>query len=171
MKKKLILLIVFVLCMIIPSAYAYSEREYIEGIGMRIDQVTDNRLVNVAQRTYVGDGKWDESAIPLLLGDNREVGDKIVSGKAYPLRLSLANIGEIDTYNRMTVHRYFMDQNGHSDDINPSQIEYKYPIGFEKHFIIDESATTTEKNFCIIDIFYPRVRWINLSQVLDFLSR
>lgn len=153
MKKKLILLIVFVLGLIIPSAYAYSAEISMKGIGLRIDQVIDNGLVGVGERTYRDDKTWDESSEPLLLGNNREVGDRIVTGKTYPLRLSIANTGLIDSYDRVTIYKYFKDQNIKRDDINPAYIEYKYPVNFGNYFIIDEDANTPEREV----LYYRRI--------------
>ena len=159
MKKKrvlsvrtIVLIVALVFCFLIPS-YAVSRQIVVQGIGTRIDQVTDNGLVDVAKRTYIDDGKWDETSTPLLLGNNREIGGKIVPGKIYPLKLSIANTGEIDSYDRVAIYKYFTDQNGKNNSISASHIEYTHPLGIESNYVVDDSANTVERNV----LYY---RWI-----------
>lgn len=82
--------------------------------------------VNVSTRDYyyeVADGTWTEHT-GVLLAKMLEKDEELLLGKKYKEELSVLNSGTIDTFVRVSLYKYWVDENGNkSRVIDPSMIE------------------------------------------------
>ena len=111
----------------------------------------------VAWRDYIyengadgrtGTGNWNETPgedhmgvlCANLLGEDKE----LKLGKAYPEVLTIRNSGTINQFARVTIYKYWVDENGKKDQTkNPEYIKLNLTPG--SAWIIDESASTPER--------------------------
>ena len=102
----------------------------------------------VAHRNYDYDGRWDEVTLDtnpaeakLLQGDAFK---DFTIGKEYDEQLSVTNSGSIAEYVRVTVNKYWEDENGNKDTtISPDFIELTQANNND--WFVDEAASTTER--------------------------
>lgn len=117
--------------------------------------------VNVSTRDYyyeVANGTWNEHT-GVLLGKMLGEGEKLVLGKKYKEELSVLNSGTIDTYVRVTIYKYWTDENGEkSRVIDPAMIELNLAnltdiAGSQQCWIEDKCAKTDERTV----LYYSRL--------------
>ena len=71
-------------------------------------------------------------------------GEKFAVGKAYDEELSVLNSGSIPTYVRVTIYKYWVDENGNKmSDLKPEDIELTLLTGSD--WMEDTSARTDER--------------------------
>lgn len=110
---------------------------------------------DIAWRDYVkekADGTWKETK-GVLLGNMlpQEQDGTIVLGERYPEVLKLKNSGTIDNYVRVTIYKYWLDENGNKvrvvspDAINLHLINLSDQTDSEKCWLEDKSAKTDER--------------------------
>ena len=80
-----------------------------------------------------------EELFTKLLAENEEF--KV--GKTYSEKLTVRNTGEIESYIRVTIYRYWTDADGKAVDLDPSLIVLSIPEG--TGWTIDEEASTAER--------------------------
>ncbi|MBR6408359.1 MAG: hypothetical protein IKS19_07270 [Clostridia bacterium] len=95
----------------------YSSRLSTLNIGITLNE----NGVPVGRRDYDSDGKWKEETGELLTNMLSE-GEELVVGKAYDEALTVTNSGSIDEYVRVTIYKYWMDQNGKRTNLSPDLI-------------------------------------------------
>ncbi len=97
----------------------------------------------VAWRNYSGNDIWEEDGIALL-GHIAE--EDFSYGKIYPERLSVTNSGRIDTYVRVIIYRYWLDEEGKKDlSLDPAYIDLH--LTDSENWLKDESYSyDSEKN-------------------------
>ena len=64
-------------------------------------------------------------------------------GKTYEELLSVENTGDIRSYVRVTVYKYWTDENGKAVDLDPSLIDLHFVTG--SGWTVDEEASTSER--------------------------
>lgn len=109
------------------AALTYYSETYASQVEMRdIGVSLVENGVNVSTRDYYeeyADGTWDEHT-GVLLANMLADGERLELGKKYREELTVYNDGTIDTYVRVTLYRYWTDENGKKTrEINPSAIE------------------------------------------------
>lgn len=105
----------------------------------------------ISYRDYVpnSDYVWDQHRGALLL-DMIPEGEDLKLDVAYPEVLSISNSGKdpdssIDTYSRVIVYKYWVDQNGQKlTDLDPDLIDL-HLVNIGTDWIIDQDASTKER--------------------------
>lgn len=127
-----------------PSAY-YSARYSLDDIGVALieEENPENRVV--AQRTYDRekmDGSWIEQADRGVL--LQHISDKdFVPGERYDETIKVQNTGTIPQYVRVTIYKYWQDENGKKfTELSPDLIELFPVIG---DWVEDTSSKTKER--------------------------
>jgi hypothetical protein len=127
------------------AALTYYSENYNSQIEMNHIGVTLNENGSViSQRDYTGNGSWTGGTTGELLAGIEE-GDGIVLGKAYPEALTVTNSGDIDTYVRVTITKYWLDKDGTTklQTLTPDLIDLHFLEG--SGWVIDEAASTAER--------------------------
>lgn len=103
-------------------------------------------------RDYSGDGDaWTEASEPLLSGLELPNG-RMEPGKTYPVDLAARNSGNIDTYVRAVVTKYWSDGNGNKiRSMDPGSIALSMPAG--SGWTKDPSASTDEREI----LYYGKI--------------
>ncbi len=84
----------------------------------------------------------DAPASGSLLGSLLGEGEKLILGKEYDEKLSVTNTADIDEYVRVSIYKYWQDEEGKATDLSPALI--KLTLGTD-NWIVDDSATTDER--------------------------
>lgn len=101
----------------------------------------DNIIVYRAADKLLTDTSIDGTILANLTSNNKP----IIPGKKYKEKLFVKNIGTIDQYVRVSIYRYFIDQDGvKSNEFNPEMIKLNY-TNLETNWLIDEDASTDER--------------------------
>ncbi len=119
----------------------YTARIQVYDIGVTL---TENGA-DVSWRNYSGkDDVWQEHTGELLTKMiDREAGEKLVPGKAYPEALSVKNSGTIDQYVRVMVYRYWLDGEGKkTTELSPELIDLNLT---GNGWVKDERSSTEER--------------------------
>ena len=79
-------------------------------------------------RDYNKDGEWNvpgEGYVAKLMTDMLEEGESIIPGKTYTEEISVANSGAIDSYVRVIIKKYWVDEKGNkvTGALDPAYIE------------------------------------------------
>lgn len=99
----------------------------------------------ISWRDYddAGDGSWEEGGGALLGGLLAE-GEAFKPGKAYREELSVKNSGTIDQYVRVSIYKYWLDENGNKlTELSPDLIDLH--LVNEDRWILDEESSTLER--------------------------
>lgn len=108
----------------------------------------------ISWRDFVGerDNKWNESR-GTLLGNMLTDGEEVQLGKAYEEKLSVQNSGSIDEYVRVTIYKYWTDEDGMKlRELSPSLIGLNL-VNLDSEWLIDEGSSTPERTV----LYYSRV--------------
>ncbi len=90
------------------------------------------------------DGTWNEVTGKLLSNMLAE-GEELALGKPYREELSVRNSGTINQYVRVSVYKYWVDENGQKlQNMDPSLIDLHY-INQGGAWLLDEGASTDER--------------------------
>ena len=120
----------------------YNAQLSMQQIGVTLNETSDAGTQAVSNMDYTGDGTWDKTDTALLsnlLAD----GENFQPGKTYTEELSLTNSGDIVTYVRITIYRFWCDEDGNKvQELDPSLIELNLT---NNGWVVDESATTPER--------------------------
>lgn len=117
--------------------------------------------LDIACRDYVkekADGTWNEKA-GILLENMIPEGEKVVLGQHYPEVLCVKNSGTIDNYVRVTIYKYWVDEQGNKTrEIDPEAIDLRLvnlagDEAGEQCWIEDKSAKTKERTV----LYYNRL--------------
>ena len=110
---------------------------------------------DVASRDYASDkkdGTWTGTVSGKLLGNMLGEGEQFAIGKPYDEQLAVKNSGTIGEYVRLTVNRYWLDEDGEKmTDLEPDLIQlYLKGKDLDKEktagsWVKDEKATTAER--------------------------
>ena len=98
----------------------YSSRIRLDNIGVTLEEkgVQDENWKEVSWRNYDKDGNWEETKLeegiskPKLLTGMLAEGENLKIGKKYQEELRVKNTGSIDQYVRVTIYKYWVDENG-----------------------------------------------------------
>lgn len=125
------------------AALTYFSENYTAQIGMQNIGVTlvENGK-SVSHRNYM-DGEWQEGSSQLL-ANMLEKDEKLQPGKPYPEALTVRNTGNIDQYIKVTLKRYWTNEDGSKrTDMSPNLIDLNLLNG--SGWMVDESASTPER--------------------------
>lgn len=90
------------------------------------------------------DGTWDENT-GVLVGHMLDEDGKLILGKPYTEELSIRNSGTINHYARVTIYKYWVDENGAKrQDLDPGYIDL-HLVNIGTDWLEDESARTVER--------------------------
>lgn len=137
------------------AALTYYSETYLAHIDMKsigVTLVENDRDISWRDYTHAGD-EWEENTGVLLAYMLTDAGDNsLVLGKNYREQLSVKNSGTIDEYVRVTVYRYWVDEDGNKlTDCSPDLIDLNLLTG--EHWLEDVSAATAERNV----LYYDRI--------------
>ena len=112
------------------AALTYYNEEYFAQVSMSsIGVALLENDVEVSKRVYTDDGQWVDSGEGVLLESmlDEDQNEKLVPGKVYQEELSVANVGNIDTFVRVIVNRYWKNSEGKTitkdTELEPEWIE------------------------------------------------
>ena len=100
----------------------------------------------ISWRDFIGesDNKWSESS-GTLLGNMLTDGEEVQLGRAYGEKLSVQNSGSIDEYVRVTIYKYWTDEDGMKlQELSPSLIKLNL-VNLDSEWLIDEGSSTPER--------------------------
>lgn len=124
----------------------YSAQVEMQDIGVALIE----NGTNVSTRDYVEklhNGTWDEHTGLLLanmLTDANGETEALQLGRAYTEELAVENVGTIDSYVRVSVYKYWVDENGNKTNaIDPATIKVNFLTGSD--WVEDASARTSER--------------------------
>ena len=125
------------------AALTYYSENYTAQMNMsRIGVTLQENGNDVSNRDYEGNGDWEGTVSGTLLNHLAE--SKIVPEQKYPEALTVKNSGNIDTFVRVIITKYWENPEGEKDNtLNPALIELDAPLA---GWIEDESARTTERS-------------------------
>lgn len=97
-------------------------------IGVTLVETSSSKTEDISKRDYADNGNWNESQGELLKYMLEETNGKVVVNHAYKEELSVKNSGNIDSYVRMRVYKYWtkQDESGNwvkTTDLDPSLIK------------------------------------------------
>lgn len=131
------------------AALNYYSETYASRIQMYDIGVTLNEnAAAVSWRNYESnsDGTWNAAKGVLL---EHMGGDPIQLGRAYPEELSVTNSGTIDQYVRVSLYRYWLDQDGNKlQTLSPELIDLNFlcdQSGTANGWLLDQDASTPER--------------------------
>ena len=128
----------------------YSTRVEMFDIGVTL--VENGTKISWRDYGSAADGTWSENTGVLLnnlLADDEE----ILLGKEYPEVLAVTNSGTIDEYVRVSIYKYWIDENGDKiQTLSPSLIDLNL-VNLGTDWLLDESASTAERTV----LYYNRV--------------
>lgn len=106
---------------------------------------------DVSWRNYSGrgDGRWNETTGALLENmltvEGQREKAKLILGKPYPEVLSVRNSGTINQYVRVTVYKYWEDEEGNKlQDLDPGMIDLNL-VNIGGAWLEDTAASTKER--------------------------
>lgn len=106
-------------------------------------------------KSEVADGSWDENVPGVLLANliDTAAGEKFQVGRTYDERLSVKNSGTINQYVRVTVLKYWVDENGEKAlGYSPALIDL-HLTNLDTAWLEDVSARTEERTV----LYYNRL--------------
>lgn len=129
----------------------YSSRIQLQDIGVTL---LENEKA-VSWRNYTSDGTWEEQE-GMLLADMLTGSDGTTEdfkiGKTYPEELKVQNTGTISQYVRVTIYKYWTDEEGNRRaDLSPDMIGLRL-ANPDSGWIRDEKAQTLERTV----LYYSR---------------
>lgn len=125
----------------LSEKYASSGRVSMQDIGVSLME-NGNR---VSWRDYdaSADGTWNEST-GVLLENMIEEGKDVCLDKPYDEVLSVLNSGSINQYVRVSIFKYWTDENGNKlFELDPSYIDLN--LINSENWLLDQSASTQER--------------------------
>jgi hypothetical protein len=134
----------------------YSSRLQMYDIGVTLNE--NGHAVSWRDYDSGSDGQWSQSS-GVLLADMLSEGESLVLGKSYPEALSVTNSGTIDEYVRVSLYKYWLDQDGQKlQELSPELIELALlcdQTGYANGWILDSSASTRERTVLYYDSVLP----------------
>ena len=109
---------------------------------------------DVSWRNYGSraDGTWNENT-GVLLAHMLDGGQKLQVNYPYVEELNVRNSGTINQYVRVTVYRYWVDNDGNKmQDLSPAMINLRF-VNIDSAWLEDESARTAERTV----LYYNRL--------------
>ena len=121
----------------IQSEYYNSEVEvYNIGVAL-VEQNAKGKFVEVSGKNAL---MGSETEIAKMIKED----DKLIPGKTYPEVLALRNVGDINEYVRVSVFKYWLDEDGNKfPEMNSDWIELGFVTG--KGWTIDPTSGTEER--------------------------
>lgn len=124
------------------AALTYYSEEYSAQVSMSsigVALLENGDKTPVRERNYTESGAWETSGDGVLLKNMLSEGETPVPGREYQEALSVANTGNIDTYVRVIINRYWTDANGEkTNELSPELIQLKLVNGDK--WIYDEAS-------------------------------
>lgn len=159
------------------AALTYFSEDYMTHVEMKnIGVSLVENDAPVAWRDYISENNWDETNTKLpnevpfiepdpsgdyvyrgaqgrLLEHMLASGDKLAPGVAYPEHLTVQNTGSINQFVRVTVTKYWVDEQGAKrTDVSPSLIDL-HLTNVGDAWLMDEEASTAERTV----LYYSRL--------------
>lgn len=101
--------------------------------------------VQVSYRDYNTRGdEWNEHT-GILLENMIPKGEKVQFDYKYPEILQVYNSGHIDEYVRVTIYRYWTDESGTKQNVNPNLIDLHFLTDIGNGWTMDTSSLTNER--------------------------
>ena len=120
----------------------YSSRVQMYDIGVTLRENGQD----ISWRKYgpKADGSWAQYT-GVLVGLMLDEDEKLILGKPYMEELSVRNSGTINQYVRVSIYRYWLDENGHKvQSLSPDYINLHF-VNLGSAWLEDESARTPER--------------------------
>ena len=131
------------------AALTYYSEDYtmqmeIQDIGVTLVEKSASGTKDISSRDYSGGGgNWNQTEGKLLADMLNESNGKLAIGRKYTEELSVRNTGTIDQYVRVTIMKYWTDENGKKrTDLAPSLIVLNLT---GNGWIQDNSASSEER--------------------------
>lgn len=130
----------------------YTAQVSMYNIGVTLVETSASGTKNISSRDYTGSGDvWEETQGVLLEDMLAETDGKLLLGKEYTEGLSVMNSGNIDEYVRVSIYKYWTDENGERvQDLAPALIDLNLT---DSGWIVDENASTEER----IVLYWPQI--------------
>ena len=151
------------------AALTYYNEEYSAQVSMSsigVALLENDEEVN--RREYTDDGTWLESGEKELLTDMLAEGESVVPGEDYDEKLSVANVGNIDTFVRVILTRYWTDSDGREVKATELDPELIVLNGMDDSWLVDERAEDSPERMILYykDALAPNTQTYPLSETL-----
>lgn len=132
--------------------YSETYTSRVEMFDIGVSLVENGEKISWRDYGSSADGSWSEHTGALMA--TLPGGAKTVTpGVAYPEALSVTNSGTIPEFVRVTVYRYWVDEDGEKVlDVSPDLIDLHY-VNLGRDWVVDEDASTDERTV----LYYQRV--------------
>lgn len=134
----------------------YASRVQMYDIGVTL--LENNEPVSWRDYQSAGDGTWDENTGELLLPlkkDLEEKNEDFKLGVKYPEELSVLNSGTINQYVRVTIYKYWLNEDGEKDQLlSPDLIHLNF-VNLNNHWTLDETSSTAERTVLYYNELLP----------------
>ena len=124
------------------AALTYYSEEYSAQVSMSsigVALLENENKEPVSERRYTESGTWETTGDGVLLENMLAEGKTPVPGEPYQEKISVANTGNIDTFVRVVITRYWTDADGNkTTELSPELIQLKL-INRDK-WIYDEAS-------------------------------
>ena len=128
------------------AALTYYSENYVSRVQMHnigVSLVENGEKIAWRDYKSSGDGRWDVGG-DLLLGNMLAEGEAFLPGKAYEEVLAVDNSGTIDQYVRVSIYKYWLDQDGNKlRELSPELIRLN--LINQDSWILDPEASTPER--------------------------
>ena len=132
------------------AALTYYSEIYTSRVGMYdigVSLVENGSIV--AWRDYTGEDSWNETDtddhVGVLLSGLLPEGEQLKLGATYPEELCVTNSGTINQFVRVSVYKYWLDQEGQKlQTLSPALIDL-HLTNLGSDWLEDESAATAER--------------------------
>ena len=120
----------------------YASRVQMYDIGVSL--IENGEAVSWRDYNSAANGTWNENT-GVLLSHMLEDGEPLKPGKSYRENLNVANSGNINQYVRVTIYKYWLDQDGNKmTELSPDLIDL-HLVNLGTDWIVDEEAATPER--------------------------
>lgn len=127
----------------------YASRVQMSNIGVSLLENGD--LISKRDYNKTADGTWNEST-GVLLANMLKKGEEFSVGKKYKEELSVTNSGTIDQYVRVSVYKYWLQDENKQQALSPELIDLHF-VNVGSDWILDETSSTDERTV----LYYSRL--------------
>lgn len=136
------------------AALTYFSETYVSRVQMSnigVSLLENGEVISKRDYNSTSDGTWNEST-GVLLENMLEKGEEFSVGKKYREELSVTNSGTIDQYVRVSIYKYWVQDEDKQQTLSPELIDLNF-VNVGSDWILDETSSTDERTV----LYYSRL--------------
>lgn len=136
----------------------YTAQVSMNEIGVTLTETSASGTKEISSRDYAGSGdQWEETKGALLEDMLEETDGKLIPGRKYTEALAVTNSGEIDSYVRVSIYKYWTKEDGSREqELAPALIDLDLT---GNGWILDQAASTEERTV----LYWPQILPVGAS--------